>query len=120
MSDLFTGKELRYLGFFRENSVSQMSAFFPNTFWRDQVPQIAHAEPSIRHALLAFASFHEHFTLGGGSRNDHTRFGLQQCNLAIKGLVQSSQGSPLIALLCCLLFISIEVSSWDGPREPDD
>ena len=75
------------------------------------VPQIAHMEPSVRHALVALSDFHEQFALERGPKPEEPRFGLEQYNLAIRELLDSRarQASPLISLLCCLLFISIEV-----------
>lgn len=105
----FRGKESRSLLFFRERTVHQLNSFFPNHFWSDIVPQIAQTEPSVRHALVAFSGFHERFVRGSIPVDEH--FGFKQYNLAIRQLLEcrSSQISQLIGLLCCLLFVSIEV-----------
>ena len=94
--------------FFRERTVCQLNAFFGSTFWSEVVPRIAYNEPSVRHALIALAGFHERFTSGSKDR-ERSCFGLQQYNLAIRTLLHSNQDLPLVGLLCCLLFISIEL-----------
>ena len=89
-----------------------MSPFFPSSFWSKLVPQIAYSEPSIRHALIALSGFHEQFMLRDVSFSSvKFRYGIQQYNLAIRKLLDlhTRQGSPLVSLLCCLLFISIEL-----------
>ena len=115
----FKGRELRSLRFFEERTAAQLNGLFPEDFWGELVPQVAHAESSIRHALIALSGFHESFLVAGsGEGGEANRFGFQQYNLAIRELVhpQMKEGSPLVALLCCLLFISIEVRNLDGPE----
>ena len=112
----FKGKELRSLRFFEERTASQMNGFFPCDFWNELVPQIAHAEPSIRHALVALSGFHEQFMLQDSADESYANFGLQQYNLAIKELLNSwTRGNPLVALLCCVLFVAIEVCQKAQP-----
>ena len=108
----FTTEESRSLRFFQERTTLQLGEFFPDNFWKELVPQVARSEPSVRHALIALSSFHERFVqqqqgLGG----DESSFGLRQYNSAIRELLDSRalQRSPLVGLLCCLLFTSIEV-----------
>jgi len=36
-----------------------LSTWFAEIFWKYQLPQVAHTEPSIRHALLAISAAHE-------------------------------------------------------------
>ena len=107
----FSAKELRSLLYFRERTASQIDSFFPSAFWGVLVPQIAHREPSIRHALVALSDFHEQFMLPSGSNGERPYFGLRQYNLAIRELLdpRAPPKTPLVSLLCCLLFITIEV-----------
>ena len=107
----FSSAELRSLAFFRERTALQIDSFFPSAFWGVLVPQIAHREPSIRHALIALSDFHEQFMLPSGSNGERPYFGLRQYNLAIRELLDpcATQRTPLIYLLCCLLFVAIEV-----------
>ena len=89
-----------------------MNTFFSSCFWSEIIPQIAHTEPSIHHALVTLSVFHEQFILQDcPNNNEQSRFGLQQYNLAIRALLDSKtfQSSPIVGLLCCLLFISIEL-----------
>ncbi|MCJ1325414.1 hypothetical protein MMC10_002077 [Thelotrema lepadinum] len=104
--------ELRSLQFFQERTASQMSGFFSRSFWSELVPQIAHAEPSILHALVALSNFHEQFMLLDKSDHDaRSRSGLHHYNLAIRTLLapQARSESLLMGLLCCVLFISTEL-----------
>ena len=112
----FSAEELRSLLFFRERTALQIDSFFPSTFWGVLIPQIAQREPSIRHALIALSDFHEHFMLPGSSNGERPCFGLRQYNLAIRELLNpcANQKTPLIYLLCCLLFVTIEVGCSYG------
>jgi hypothetical protein len=107
----FTERECRSLDFYRDQTVSHISSFFPTKFWSNDIPQIAHSELSIRHALFSIAGFHEQFVLGKDAKSKECQYGLVHYNLAIKELFKadSPHVSPATALLCCLLFISIEV-----------
>lgn len=88
-----------------------MTSFFKDDFWSRTVLQIAHQEPTVRHALVALSALHE-----GLPRNDFNRQwmhpGLHQYNLALQGLREIPQDHEFlhVHLLCCLLFVSIEVS----------
>ena len=80
-------------------------------FWSRLVLQVAHTEPSVRHALFALSGFHEHFLLGKASDGLQSRYARVQYDLAIKNLLSASQGPDILCaqLICCLAFISIEV-----------
>lgn len=53
------GNESRYLQFFMEKTIPDFLPMFPESAWRTRVLQVAHVEPSIRHALISLASSHE-------------------------------------------------------------
>lgn len=113
-----TPKQQRSLQFFREQTVPQMNAFFSDVLWSDLIPQLAHQEPSVGHALSALSWFQEQLLLDGAIKSRQFSFGLQEYNMAIRKLLDTKkkQTSPLIGLLCCLLFVATEVCSSKSPR----
>lgn len=95
--------------FFMEQTLPQMSTFFPDELWSIQVPRLAQSEPSIRHALIALSSYHELFTEHSTASPS---LALRYYNLAIRNLVRDpGQTIPLLYthVLSCALFICVEV-----------
>ena len=79
-------------------------------FWSWLVLSVADTEPVVRHALYALSELHEQFLSDRGSRGRESRFALRQYNTAIRLLRHDTgSSSPLVYLLCCLIFVSIEV-----------
>ncbi|KAF5584092.1 Zn(2)-C6 fungal-type DNA-binding domain-containing protein [Fusarium pseudocircinatum] len=94
-------QEARSIQFFIERTLSQLTSFFPDEFWGISVLQVAHCEPSISHALVSFAAYHEAFT--NGIPGDKIPFALKHYNLSIKEL-QASHGSlSHVHLVSCLI-----------------
>jgi hypothetical protein len=51
--------EVRALEYFRCVTATGLSTWFAEIFWKYQLPQVAHTEPSIRHALIAISATYE-------------------------------------------------------------
>lgn len=107
------GRERRAFQFFREKSAADFPGFFESSFWGRLVLQASHAEPSIRHAVIALGSLHElirHNEWKVGRAYDS--FALQQSNKAIGHLNQNigstEQPSTEMLLMSCAIFICIE------------
>ena len=109
-------KERRAFHFFRENSAAEFPGFFESSFWGRLVLQACHAEPSIRHAVMALGSLHETVQQGEWtpleSGRSYDPFALQQCNKAIGHLNQNigsdEHHSKEMLLMSCALFICFE------------
>lgn len=109
-------KERRAFHFFRENSATEFPGFFESSFWGQLVLQASHAEPSIRHAVIALGSLHETIRQGEWTPLESGRpcdlFALQQCNKAIGHLNQTigsdKHHSKEMLLLSCAIFICFE------------
>ena len=112
-----TDPERRSFQFFRERTLSQLTASFAEELWDKTIFQVAETEPSIRHAMFALSGFHEHF-LNSHKHNADMQLGfaLTQYNLAIRELLCFDSGrghtSIVIHLVSCLIFIAIEVSFY--------
>lgn len=109
-------KERRAFHFFRENSAAEFPGFFESSFWGQLVLQASHAEPSIRHAVIALGSLHETIQQGEWTPLESGRpcdpFALQQCNKAIGHLNQNigsdEYHSKEMLLMSCAIFICFE------------
>lgn len=97
-----------------------MSTFFPDELWSVRVPQLAQLEPSIRHALVTLASYHELFTRH--EDENATYLALQYYNKSIKDILHTDKfpRGPFVHLLSSVLFICIEVGSgsWHLRHNP--
>lgn len=51
----------RAFAFFLQKTCSQFSGFFPSVFWEMHVPQAAHHEPIVSHAVVAIGSLYMTF-----------------------------------------------------------
>lgn len=109
-------RERRAFQFFRENSAAEFPGFFESSFWGQLVLQASHAEPSIRHAVIALGSLHETIRQGEWTPLESGRpydpFALQQCNKAIGHLTQNigsdEHHSKQMLLMSCAIFICFE------------
>jgi hypothetical protein len=57
-----TKPEHRQLCFFYSQTAPSLGAQFDSEFWCVVVPQIARFEPSVQHAMIALASYHENWS----------------------------------------------------------
>ena len=105
-------EELRSLHSFRERALFQITSFAHDDFWSKLVLQVAHTEPSVRHAVFALSYFHERYRSGNRLIGSGSDFGLKQYNLAIRTLLGAPEGPNHLCAraICCVVFIIIEVS----------
>ena len=109
-------KERRAFHFFREKSATEFSGLFESSFWGELVFQACHAEPSIRHAVIALGSLHETIQQGEWTPLESGRpcdpFALQQCNKAIghlnRNIGSDEHHSKEMVLMSCAIFIYFE------------
>ncbi|MCJ1397343.1 hypothetical protein MMC11_000535 [Xylographa trunciseda] len=107
--------ELRYLEFFRLCSLPSLwSAPAMDWEWSRMILAASIAEPSLRHAVLAFASLHEKFFKAGPSVQivEPDGFVLQNYNRAIGELstnLKAPSQSTDLTLMVCLMFIGNEL-----------
>ncbi|KAL7894166.1 hypothetical protein HDV63DRAFT_389992 [Trichoderma sp. SZMC 28014] len=100
--------EIRSIEFFVEKSRTQFAALFQDEWWNTQILQLAYAEASIRHALVALSMHHEKFISKQAEVELH--FATRQQNLAIRELLQSKQQSLThLHPMTCFIFICIEI-----------
>lgn len=142
--DVGTG-DRRAFDYFVRVTAPSLAGPLDGEFWCRQVLQIAHAQPFVRHAVLAISTLYEHpvhlastRVSGRGSSlnsteastlhdvgrstadlitHDHAR-ALRQYNRSISAFKQQTEagrGDVLQALLSCVLFICIEVIRDDVP-----
>jgi hypothetical protein len=108
---------VRYLEFYFHCALPMLASDFDNDFWSRTVLQLALAEPSVRHALIALGYLHS--TEPGSMSHARSRFAGQQesgillhhYNESIKGLLHRMGGpsyTPEIGLVTCLLFVCME------------
>ncbi|KAJ0380585.1 hypothetical protein COL26b_001292 [Colletotrichum chrysophilum] len=99
-----------------------------STLWKKLVPHFCHAEPSIRHAVLAISSLHESLSQEKSADAGDTisspkwagvlsnTFASEQYGKALKHLQEwkpSESAGVTVPLLACLLFICIEFMLGD-------
>ncbi|KAF2653917.1 hypothetical protein K491DRAFT_694335 [Lophiostoma macrostomum CBS 122681] len=105
----------RHFDYFRSHAVYELSWFFDGGQWGNLVLKESHSSSAVRHAVIALACSHEDF-------RDHSivisqapqyAFAAQNYSRAIRHLIKetsdSAQESRMRALICGLLFISIEI-----------
>lgn len=104
------------LDFFHQNLATMLDGqlYSDSGFWGNLVLQLAHSEPSIRHAISAISLFYRDVEsslrdpAGYVNANPEAQ---KEWNKAIKSLsarIQASPNSSLVPLVCCLLFTCIE------------
>ena len=109
-----SSEDHRSFEYYQLRALPQFNTIFEDSFWSQTVPQMAHSEPSIQHALAALSSFHE-TSFAGVSRSvpddSMQRNALKQYNHAIRELSgKSSKTVPIeTQLTSCLIFVNIEV-----------
>jgi hypothetical protein len=115
-----TEKESWSLYFFRQQTAPQLSGFFRSGFWETRLLQVAHHEPSVRHAVLALGFLHakiqrdnnfiiENRTNGWTDDLPLKHYG-QAVNILLQPLSQKGHQAIDVYLICSILFACIEVS----------
>ncbi|KAL6886870.1 hypothetical protein GGI43DRAFT_388489 [Trichoderma evansii] len=100
--------EIRSIEFFVEKSRMEFSSLFQDEWWKSQILQLAYAEASIRHALVALSMHHEQFT--NRRAEIELQFAKRQQNLAIRELLLPNQRSlTYLHPMTCFIFICIEI-----------
>ncbi|KAH8681073.1 hypothetical protein BX600DRAFT_543722 [Xylariales sp. PMI_506] len=102
--------DLRYLQFYVEKTVAQLTSFFPDELWSSLVLQLSHSEPSVHNALFALASYHERFLSLGPGPEVESPSALLQYNEAIRSLLDPKKRSSSINvnLVSIVIFFCIE------------
>jgi len=114
-----SSEEHRCFEYYQLKALPQFSTIFEDSFWSQTIPQMAHSESSIQHALAALSSFHE-TSFAGVLRSQPDegmqRNALKQYNQAIRELSgKTSSTVPIeIQLTSCLIFVNIEVRNQIG------
>jgi hypothetical protein len=111
------GDSVRYLEFYHQCAVPSMSSRFDREFWSKISLQMAHSEPTVRHAVIALGYLSKtepgnlkHARSGFQVLNG-SRFFLYHYNEAVRNLIvrmAEPSYSPEIGLVNCLLFVCIE------------
>ncbi|KAH6642151.1 hypothetical protein C7974DRAFT_384930 [Boeremia exigua] len=112
-----SGDSIRYLEFYHQCAVPSLSGRFDRDFWSKTSLQMAHAEPAVRHAVIALGYLNQ--TESGSLKHARSKFQvvngnnvfLHHYNQAVRKLVSrmaEPSYSPEIGLVTCLLFVCIE------------
>lgn len=105
----------RHFDYFRTHAVYELSWFFDGSNWGSLVLKESHSSAAVRHAVIALACSHQDFrdNLTVAAQAPQYAYATQQYSKAIRNLIketsQDVQESRLKALMCGLLFISIEI-----------
>ncbi|KAF2120861.1 hypothetical protein BDV96DRAFT_278648 [Lophiotrema nucula] len=105
----------RHFDYFRTQAVYELSWFFEDGDWGKLVLKQSHMSPAVRHAVIALACSHEDFrdNLTVASMAPQYAYAAQHYSKAIRNLIKETsddaQESRVRALICGLLFISIEL-----------
>jgi hypothetical protein len=104
----------RHFDYFRTQAVYELSWFFNGGYWGRLVLQESHNSAAVRHAVVALACSHEDFKeiSQAAAQAPQYAYAAQQYSKAIRNLIKETSDdaheSRLKALVCGLLFISIE------------
>ena len=105
--------ERRALSYFQDRTALELAGAFQTDFWMSHILPLARQESSVRHALIALSSMHEHYS--GVDHYSPTRgvdFALDHYGRAMRDVVQykqSNQGQTFeYALVTCALFSTFE------------
>ncbi|KAH7114200.1 hypothetical protein B0J11DRAFT_584633 [Dendryphion nanum] len=105
----------RHFDYFRHQAVYELSWFFDGGEWGSLVLKQSHASAAVRHAVIALACSHEDFkdNMTVAVQAPQYAYAAQHYSKAIRHLIKETsdhaQESRVRALICGLLFISIEV-----------
>ncbi|KAF2799764.1 hypothetical protein K505DRAFT_386986 [Melanomma pulvis-pyrius CBS 109.77] len=111
------GENVHYLEFYYHCARPTLCSTFDYEFWSRIALQMAHSEPSVRHALIALSYLHK--TESGSLKharsefvaNHHRRILFSHYNKSVRYLVNcmtEPSYTPEIGLVTCILFICIE------------
>jgi len=115
----------RHFDYFRSHAVYELSWFFDGDHWGRLVLQESHASPAVRHAVIALACTHEDFKDNAkvAAQAPQYAYAAQHYSKAIRNLIKETSHdaheSRLKALMCGLLFISIETQRGNNAAALD-
>jgi transcription factor-like protein len=114
-----TQEQSRSFHYFRRRTVNELCGWFSADFWGYVLLQATHHNKTLRHAVLALGSLHEHFEATNtaiiASRRPtiQSEFALKEYTKAIGSLVRPNrpdvQCQTDVYLTACLLFACFEV-----------
>jgi hypothetical protein len=116
LSPAVSGEDSPWIEYFSVRTGPALSNVLSHSFWSFTLPQLSASEPAIRHALIALSAAHARFEADAANNQlvqsaIDPNFILRHYNESIKQLKLHLSRDPRsldYALLCCLLFISME------------
>ena len=107
-----------HLDYFRDRVVFQTNYFVKSGFWDRLLLQLFHREPSVKYAVIALSSLHQHWELNGliSYEADHNALhsyqkALQHANKLVnraQSAVSPDYAEIITILVVCILFICYE------------
>lgn len=101
--------------YFRTRTLPQWTEFFDSELWSEQILQLSHHEPAIKHGLLALSTLHERFErTSQGTSAQQSDYALVQYMQAVrhsnKLLTDHKHGKVPVekVLLACIIFVCYE------------
>jgi hypothetical protein len=112
----FDNNTIHYLEFYHHCAGPSLAGIYDKAFWSRTCLQMAHSEPSVRHAVIALGFLNK---IESGSIKDARSLPtvdsrqtlLDHYNLSVKHLVKriaEASYTPEVALVTCVLFVCIE------------
>ncbi|KAJ6036562.1 hypothetical protein N7540_000841 [Penicillium herquei] len=81
----------------------------PDSFWSNDIPQVAHQEPAVLHAVVALSSLFEAFRRNNQASAPQKRFAIYRYSTALRQVVASEvQHMDSIAMVS-FVFMGIEL-----------
>ncbi|KAH0272092.1 hypothetical protein KCU91_g6926, partial [Aureobasidium melanogenum] len=111
-----SSEDSHWIEFFSIRTGPALSNVLSHSFWSFSLPQLSLSEPAIRHALVALGSAHARFeaeatnnqAVQDAIQSDYTLRHYNESIRQLKLYLSRESQSLDIALLCCLMFISLE------------
>jgi hypothetical protein len=109
---------MRHIHLFCTRTAIRMSENFEeDALWKRSIPQLAHREPAVFHALLAVNLVFAQAELNGGGPVQHVdRSAIEAYNEAIQHVLRkksSSHSDVYVSLIVCILFVCLEYLKGD-------
>ena len=107
--------EKRYFQFFRQRTVEQTNILVESRFWDRIVLSYAHAEPAIKHGVLALSALHQlyEFVDESEQKQQHLAYTDKQHQNALTSLRRLVSTATVAdvdrILIACVIFIAYEV-----------
>ncbi|KIW65937.1 hypothetical protein PV04_08150 [Phialophora macrospora] len=103
----------RAMSYFQDRTALELAGAFRTDFWMSHILPLARQEPSVRHALIALSSMHEHYSgVDHSAPMNAVDFALDHYGRAMRQVVRYNQSNPgqtfEYALVTCALFSTFE------------